>query len=138
MSESVEHRILVEELSGWVLRELLENDRGYLRVDNESYRNSEYSKLIVNGFRPDVFAFVNRSNLLVIGEAKTALDIDREHSVMQYRSYYDTCILNSGESYIVFAVPFACAPRLRNVLRNAAISGNERIKIKILEFLCNK
>lgn len=138
MSESIEHRVLVEELSRWILEELLENDRGYLRVDNDSYKNSQFSSLVVNGFRPDVFAYVNRTNLLVIGEAKTISDIDREHSILQYRSYYDTCMLNTGESYLVFAVPFGSVPRLKNVLRNAKITADEKIKIRILEFLCNK
>jgi len=134
MSESYEHRQLVEKSARWVIENLLDGESVYLTIDLDRSLNHDRLDPVLDNFRPDLYAYVPKSELLIIGESKTTDDIDREHSIQQYKSYYATCSLNRGDSFIVFSIPFSTKPRLKNVLRNANILSSEKIRIQILEF----
>ena len=42
---------------------------------------------LVNGFRPDVYARLEQTGLIIIAEAKTDKDIDNQHTLNQTRSF---------------------------------------------------
>ncbi len=135
MAESIQHKLLVEKMDKWVFENLLDRDNSFVFIDLAEKSMLGSSKRVFNNVQPDLYAVDLSRNILVIGEAKTELDIGREHSLHQYRSYLRTSEIFDGQSHIVFAVPFLCKPIIKNVLyRELNIRESEKIKVHILEF----
>lgn len=79
-----------------------EKDICFLKAD---LFECEKPSLVYGSFVPDVMYCYN--GLLIIGEAKTFDDYDREHSYKQYESYMKECQRFPGETYIVICIPWA-------------------------------
>lgn len=134
MAESFEHRELVLKLTEWIEENLLDGDKAFLFADIDRRSNSFKTIKVLNGYQPDVFVKIPNKQVMIIGEAKTSKDIDREHSINQYKSYFDTCKICEGLCYLIFAVQFSHKPRIKNVLNNNNIKEKTNIKIIVLEF----
>lgn len=101
MSESLEHqkyvKKIVEHVQTIVPPEFLDR----IHADLPEY---ERPSLAYDSFIPDVA--YSYSGLLIIGEAKTFDDFNRDHSRKQYEAYIKECKNFPGEKIIIIAVPW--------------------------------
>lgn len=74
-------------------------------------------------------------NFALIGEAKTALDIETTHSRTQLAAYL-TYLSKFETSLLILAVPWYCTNQMRSLVRVIQRkTGTERVKIHVLERL---
>jgi hypothetical protein len=86
MGESISHIRLVNRILVWVRLEHGDCRHLCILSDLPDSRSSEKPPLI-GGFLPDVFVEDAPPTFTVIGEAKTAQDLEREHTKRQFRGY---------------------------------------------------
>lgn len=91
----------------------------------------EYEKpsLTYDSYIPDVsFSYKGQ---LIIGEAKTFDDFNREHSRKQYEAYIQECMKFPGESIIVIAIPWQLFITAKNhfVLLKRKYTANVRVLV---------
>jgi len=70
----------------------------------------------VAGFIPDVYASNVPTTMMLIGEAKTAADLETKHSRAQIAAFLKYLALTPGGLFVL-AVPVAVKPRARWLLR---------------------
>lgn len=135
MSESIEHMQLVKLMKDWVVINIFSGDESYILADCPGYEQYNKPKCTIGGYYPDLYAYRPSDSLLVIGEAKSAKDIERTHSISQYESYLRTCKIHSGKSIIILSVPFTCKPIVNNIFkRQLKYSNDNKTELMILEF----
>ena len=101
MSESFEHQELVRMIVDHV-RTIIPSDYcDLVRADLPDY---EKPSLAYDSYIPDVS--YSYDGLLIIGEAKTLNDFNRDHSRSQYEAYVRECKKYPGHSIIVIAIPW--------------------------------
>lgn len=115
MPESMIHAGLVLSLVDWVAREYLNGDYGCICHDMTGRPASSAPPRIAH-YVPDVFANGGLSCPVVVGEAKTVLDLDTTHSHGQFEAFLSYC---DGHTKAVFvlAVPWHAVPFARNMMR---------------------
>lgn len=135
MAESQVHLSLVRFLSLWVSKNLLNNDSGSIYVDLPETNAYGKPPQIIDQFRPDLFAKMDEC--LIIGEAKTELDLESRHSKSQFESYIKTCELHEGKSYLVISVPCFVEASAKNLLNQICkrLKANKTEIIVISQFL---
>lgn len=101
MSESLEHQNYVRRIVEYVSRLVPSEYIDRIKADLPEY---EKPALAYDSYIPDVTYSYN--GLLIVGEAKTLDDFNREHSRRQYEAYVKECKNYPGESKIVIAVPW--------------------------------
>lgn len=120
MAESRTHVRLVEALVSWIAVEQFHGERGCILVDSPD--NSAHAKPpSIAGYVPDVFANGLAGGGVVVGEAKTAGDLERRHTREQLGAFLRYCATRPG-SVFVFAVPWHAtryARRLIEIVRRA-------------------
>lgn len=135
MAESIQHKELVKKMNIWVMQNLINGTDSYVFLDSSDENKNNGTQRVVNGLQPDLYAIDIRKRIIVIGEAKTEKDIDREHSINQYQSFCKTIQIFDGPGHLVFAVPFACKPIMRNIIFGSLkIVESDKMKVHILEF----
>lgn len=75
----------------------------------------------VSGFTPDVYATDVPTTMTLIGEAKTAADLDTKHSHAQIAAFLQYLAHTPGGLFVL-AVPVSVKPRARWVLRELSRS----------------
>ena len=126
--ESLKHHNLVKEIYKYVIscknveKSLIESD--IFEVSGNVTRMPE-------GFIPDLYYKYN--NLLIIGEAKTDEDFQREHSMQQYISYLNCLKKYSSEYMCIFiiAVPWQTTKTACRII-NKLESDNNNLKIVVI------
>ena len=102
--ESNKHHLLVKKIYNYVKNLDFVEDK---LIESDIYEINGTVTRMPEGFVPDLFYMHN--NLLIIGEAKTDEDIEKEHSFRQYNSYFNY-INNKSKKGIncifVIAVPW--------------------------------
>lgn len=116
MAESEQHIIYVRHLFCWVRDNLLAGDAGIIYADLPEAKKHSKPLSLQLGVRPDLYAVRGNDNLLIIGEAKTAPDLETRHSIMQYEFYIVECERHLGPALIVMAVPWFAQRTARNLL----------------------
>ena len=101
MNESLEHQIFVKRIVEYV-RTIVPNE--YLDRIRADLPEHEKPMLAYDNFIPDVLYSYGTS--LIIGEAKTFDDYNRNHSRRQYEAYVKECKNFPGRSMIVIAGPW--------------------------------
>ena len=104
MSESSSHMRLVRSLSQWVAKRYFDGDTGHILVDSP-HNTASAKPPSVCGFVPDVYAGPTREGGFIIGEAKTARDIENRHTRAQLLAFLKRC----GEderTVLIMAVPW--------------------------------
>ncbi|MBR0340891.1 MAG: hypothetical protein IJH64_01300 [Oscillospiraceae bacterium] len=126
MSESAQHAQLVQIIINHVQQTLGDNS---ILLLTDKADNHGLPPMMEEGFRPDVF--YEFSHQLIIGEAKTSNDVDRDHSRYQYESYIKKCQLFDGEASLVIAVPWTEHITVANILKRIQrkYPGNYNITI---------
>ena len=112
MSQSDAHRVLIKAVAAAV-------EKRYpsitLYLDLQLFPGDELPPLI-DGFRPDVYARDNQTELIVIAEAKTDKDIDRQHTYDQMISFMRYLERHQRGS-LILAVTGVGANRAKTMLR---------------------
>lgn len=80
--ESNKHHSLVKKMYDYVVEELDVEKR---LVETDIFEVNGTVPRMSEGFVPDLY--YNYNNQIIIGEAKTEQDMEREHSLQQYNSY---------------------------------------------------
>jgi len=83
----------------------------------------------LNGYRPDVY--YSHNDLLMIGEAKTSKDLERKHSISQYKSFMNTCAQFTGKKYFFLFVPWNEFISAKNLLKRLQKQYNYDVVIKV-------
>ena len=134
MSESETHIRLVKELRNWIVDSLLEGDAGYIYVDLPN-GNPQTKPQKIGNYRPDVCVPNAPGNIFIIGEAKTTRDLERKHSIEQFRTYLVYCAEHVN-SILVLAVPWHQARLAGNIINTLKKQiGADKVKTKVLERL---
>jgi hypothetical protein len=118
MSESLRH------LEGVIALERFVRARAERRADLVVYRDAPDSgpqtkPPLVGGFRPDLFARTWKDGAFVIGEAKTAQDLETAHSLAQLEAFV-AAVSEAPMGVFVLSVPLAAAASARGLLQALA------------------
>jgi hypothetical protein len=89
MSESGNHRILVHALAREISGDAVWTKPPIVYSDLQDGTITSDAPPLIGGNRPDVFARAIGTSLSIIGEAKTAHDIDNRHTFDQLESFFD-------------------------------------------------
>lgn len=113
MGESAEHMKFVNRLLE-TAKEIIPNNF-HVFIYSDRPDSLEKPPRTKENFVPDLYYCHN--GLLIIGEAKTAKDVDREHSISQYESYYDEAARFNGKAILLFAIPWFTKGTVKNIIR---------------------
>lgn len=120
MTESSLHIELVSIIECAIRKLVSEDNWSLIAVD--SAKSKHLPRRMAEGFIPDVL--YDFDGLLIIGEAKTGKDVDRDHSKKQYASYVKKCKAFTGEAYIIVAVPWTERITATNLLKQICRNEN--------------
>lgn len=134
MPESQTHMMLVKALVSWISKSLLKGDDGLMFIDRSTSSVVEKPPKI-GRYIPDVFVPNGFKYQLIIGEAKTAKDLEKKHSIKQIKEFILKC--NETENSIfILAVPWYIVPLAKSISNEIVRASNAiNVKIKILEKL---
>lgn len=113
MAESIDHFRLVERICEFTKQIIPRGNSVLMFSDSPDSKNKPPK--VINGYIPDVY--YNFDGLMVIGEAKTDNDIEREHSLSQYKSYLKEASLFSKKSLIIIGVSWKSFSTIKNIFR---------------------
>ncbi|HUT04532.1 MAG TPA: hypothetical protein VM163_11660 [bacterium] len=134
MSESVVHQVLVKRMADWVAEELLGGNSASILLDSPSIKLTGRPPTI-NGHVPDLFADDKTSRLLVIGEAKSARDLETDRSEKQIIAFLEYCSIHK-DALFVLAVPWHRTRLARNLLRIwKGRMGSQSVSTEVLDML---
>ncbi len=129
MSESKQHILLVEQMNQFVCQNIIGDNSSLLYID--SPESSYKPRSIINGFIPDLY--YNFNGKLIIGEAKTDFDVEREHSINQYYSYFAEANNYDGDAILVFIVSWKMYGTIKNIIKLIKRKDNyEKVKIIVI------
>jgi hypothetical protein len=129
MSESDLHKRLVSGLVAHVRQRRSRSWQVFLdsRDDAEVYACPP----LLGSACPDLYARENLINHLVIGEAKTALDLENAHTEKQLAEYFSH-LLEQNSSELIMAVPLMCVGAAHRLCRAAkAKVAGEKVPFEI-------
>lgn len=116
MTESAQHRKLVQLLQGWVAATYFDGESGPILVDSAD--SNRYSKPpTICGFIPDLYARRDPVGGIIIGEAKTPGDLENHHTRAQLAAFLRKCAEDAG-SVLVLATPWHSERTAKAVLRH--------------------
>ena len=117
MPESLNHTALLDRLFKYVTYTFDPDGRFLVLHDLPSAIGCDKPPMI-EGFRPDLYASHGALQSVIIGEAKTAKDLETVHSREQYRAYarHLSCCLDPT---FILAVPWPLRVRARTLMRLA-------------------
>lgn len=128
MSESQKHFELVNQMREWVIKSF-SVEKSLLKTDVIG----DGTQKLPTGYKPDLF--YNFNDLTIIGEAKTSFDIERPHSVEQYKSYMKYCSLRGKSSIFIVNVPWTDTFSIKKILKSIKNKNNYVFRIIILNDL---
>lgn len=133
MTESAVHIKLVEELSTWIVHNLLSGDSGHIFVHHPS--EAYVTPPIMFNSIPDVYVPPINGDRMIIGEAKTSNDIENTHTYDQLSNYLLNCT-QYDNSIVVLAVPWDTVPLMSSViLHQQRITYTQNVKVEVLDKL---
>lgn len=125
--ESNKHHGLVKKMYNYVVDEL---DIEKSLVETDIFEVIGNVSRMSEGFVPDLYYKYN--NELIIGEAKTGQDFEREHSLQQYQSYSNYLNKYSEEGYqcrFIIAVPWDTSITASRIIRKMFGYPNNTVEI---------
>ena len=134
MSESMQHIALVAAARKWAADTYFGGDLPAVLVHSAADSASPRPPMI-NGFIPDLYGRLPDRSGEIIGEAKTAGDLDNIHTLSQLTAFLKACGC-SDQSVFVFAVPWHCEMTAKNLVRLIMRSdGSLAVKSVVLQGL---
>ena len=133
MPESLSHISLVQSLVRWVGDNLMGGNRGLILVDSPD-ATAKQKPPRIGGFVPDLYVPDGLGSRMVIGEAKTARDLEREHSLEQIKAFLLECSHHGG-SVFVMAVPWYQTRLTRAIIREIQRRTGMNVSCVVLEEL---
>ena len=134
MAESIAHITLVNLLATWIVDSLLNGDYGHILIDTPD-QGSQRKPPTLYDFTPDVYVVNAPSYSFIVGEAKTARDVDNRHTIEQIKAFLCKCA-ESDTSLFVFAVPWHRVRLARSVIEYCKRrTGLEEVRTRVLEKL---
>lgn len=130
MSESIEHMALVDIAVKYIQSIVPPQFHGLIAADTPQSR--KVTK-VCNGFVPDVFFW--HDDIMIIGEAKTALDFERKHSQAQFEAFLQECSSFKGKAVLVISVPWELVATAKNFFRRKKRASRCKTKIIIINQL---
>lgn len=115
MAESSAHQILVERLVQWMQRNISNSDSTVVLVDSPTTAAGNRPPAI-GGYNPDVFCRPISGEHVLIGEAKTARDIENKHSRDQFRAFL-VYLKQCQSGTLVVAVPWHAVGQVMSLIR---------------------
>lgn len=131
MAESFQHQQLVQLLKKEVLKLVPSDCHKLIQLDTSD--SLAIPVKMIEGYRPDLY--YRFEDLLIIGEAKTADDFDRQHSRAQYEAYMKECANFQGKAVFIIAVPWMECAAANNIVQNLRKKILGSYTIKILEWI---
>lgn len=125
--ESLKHRMLVNSVFDYISNQVPLDFRCFIEADID---DCVRPKKLSGGFIPDVY--YSFSGVCFIGEAKTARDFFRQHSMRQYESYVHELMLYGANGGLVIAVPWMIWPDASNYFRRLKKNTGALLDIAIL------
>jgi len=115
MPESATHQFLVQQLVQWVSINCLDSKNSVLLVD-EPARTAIDKPPNLSGYTPDVYWKSLEGNRVIVGEAKSAHDVESRHSRRQYESFLlHLSRVESGT--LLIAVPWHVVNQAKSLVR---------------------
>lgn len=137
MSESINHTELLARLLKYVHYTFAADQDAVILHDLPNAIGCEKPPMI-GGFRPDLYASTGVLETVIIGEAKTAKDLETAHSREQYRAYTRHLAICAHPTFIM-AVPWSLRVRAKTLMRlaseEAGASGIARVVIDDIQEL---
>jgi hypothetical protein len=134
MAESCTHIRLVSELVCWITEEYFQGQRGTLLVDAPE-SPAAAKPFEIAGFVADVIGRKLPGDAVVIGEAKTAKDLESLHTRKQLEVFLRYCAERPGSTFVI-AVPWHMTRFARALLKNIKrLSQCDGVSIVVLERL---
>ncbi len=134
MSESATHQYLVQAMVAWIAERFFSGDPGLVLHDNPTSSSLDRPPP-VGGYFPDVFARETSATPLIVGEAKTAHDLERKHSILQIGAFLQHCACYP-QSLFVLAVPWYVVRCGRSLLAHLQKKhGTNEVATTVLEKL---
>ena len=134
MPESEVHAVLVRRMMEWIADEFLDGDLGAVCHDSAGRVALSVPHWIQN-FVPDVFVPAMSEVPLIVGEAKTARDLDTIHSRKQISAFLTYCE-EQPISVFVLSVPWYVVPHGRAMIHQICKrNGLVKTNVSILELL---
>ena len=131
MAESFQHQQLVKLLKKEVVK--LIPSGCHILIQQDTPDSLALPTKMIEGYRPDIYYCFD--DLLIIGEAKTASDVEKQHSRAQYVAYIKECANFHGNAILIIAVPWMERATANNILRNLRKKIPGSYTTKILEWL---
>lgn len=113
MGVSDTHINLVRAMVDWVKQNCHPNESAVMLLDIPETSDGNHPPSIGN-YIPDLYI---KSGRLILGEAKTARDIETKHSREQYAEYLRH-LSQYQESLFIMAVPWDCVPLTKSLIRS--------------------
>ncbi|PYE26361.1 hypothetical protein C7410_103280 [Paraburkholderia silvatlantica] len=133
MPESDIHSALIQSIVVWIETNTSFQESMAILVDGQFGRDCLPPN--IGGSVPDVFASSAFANFALIGEAKTASDIETRHTRTQLSAYL-AFLSNFESSLLVLAVPWYCTNQIRSLVRAIQrTTGTEQVGVHVLEQL---
>ena len=115
MPESAAHQFLVQQLVRWISINCLDSKNSVLLVD-EPTRTAIDKPPNLSGYTPDVYWKSLDGSRVIVGEAKSAYDVESRHSRRQYESFLlHLSRANSGT--LLIAVPWHVVNQAKSLVR---------------------
>lgn len=116
MSETEIHMNLVASVRARIIEHFLNGDSGLVLSDSPG-QSSENKPPQIYGYVPDVFVPRIGNNVhFIIGEAKTARDLETRHSQVQIAAFLKRCN-EERDSIFILAVPWDKVPSAKSLLK---------------------
>ncbi len=135
MPESRAHMNLVKHLLDYVVSVWMNGDKGLVFLDSPDSPR-QMKPPLVNGFTPDLFARNAHTGVTIIGEAKTARDLQSPHTENQIRGFLAKCVEETPSTFVL-AVPWDMVRHARWILRiiqkDASVAEAQTIVLEELE-----
>lgn len=131
MPESFQHQQLVKILLKEALCLIPSGCHKLIQLDD--YGILTIPEKTIDGYRPDLY--YRFEGLLIIGEAKTSDDVDKQHSRAQYESYIKECANFQGMAFLIIAVPWIERATAHNMIQILKKKIPGSYTTKILEWI---
>ena len=133
MPESHAHVILVRAIVQWVDNQPTADSFAVFTAN--AALSADHQPPIIGGRIPDVFARHRQQGHVIIGEAKTAQDIETSHTRKQLSDYL-TYLAIQHQPTLILAVPWYCTNQVRSLVRRIQRETNtDSINVVVLEKL---